>query len=138
MGFVGVMLVIVCKDLLGKVECIIFIMFNYEIYIKKDFFFNIFLVFFIFVSMFILCWVKEKGGVEVMVLYNEVKVKIIYDVIDNSLFFEVVVIDFVDCFLMNVIFVLKEEFVQLEVDFLVVVVVVNCSGIKGYCLVGGF
>ena len=138
MGPAGVTLAIVRKDLLGKVERTIPTMLNYETHIKKDSSFNTPPVFPIFVSMLTLRWVKEKGGVEAMVPHNEAKAKIIYDAIDNSPLFEAVVTDPVDRSLMNATFVLKEEFAQLEADFLAAAAAANCSGIKGHRSVGGF
>lgn len=60
------MFVIVWKEVLGKVKCYIFIMLDYCMYVKKGFVFNILLVFFIYVSMLILWWIKVNGGIFVM------------------------------------------------------------------------
>ena len=138
MGPAGVTLVIVRKDLLGKVERTIPTMLNYETHIAKNSSFNTPPVFPIFVSMLTMRWVKEQGGVAAMVPHNAAKAKIIYDAIDNSPIFQGVVGDPADRSLMNATFVLKEAYAHLQDDFLAAAEAANCSGVKGHRSVGGF
>lgn len=52
--------------------------------------------------------------------------------------FKGIVMDFVDCFIMNVIFVFVEGKEYLNDEFMQFCKVANCFGVKGYCFVGGF
>lgn len=136
MGPAGVTLVIVRKDLLGKVERALPSMMDYRIHIDKDSSFNTPPVFPIYVSMLTMRWVKAKGGLAAMVPHNEAKAKLIYDEIDSNPLFEGVVSDPTDRSLMNATFVLKDE--SLNVDFLAACEAAGCSGVKGHRSAGGF
>lgn len=58
--------------------------------------------------------------------------------IDCNLMFKGIVMDFVDCLAMNVIFVFVEGKIYLNDEFMQFCKVVDCFGVKGYCFVGGF
>ena len=84
MGPAGTALVIVKKDILGKVERAIPTMLDYQTHIKKGSAFNTPPVFPIYVSMLTLRWVKEQGGLEAMAKKNEEKAALLYDEIDAN------------------------------------------------------
>lgn len=135
MGPAGVTLVIVKKDMLGKIARDIPTMLDYRTHIEKGSAFNTPPVFPIYVSMLNLRWVKAQGGVKVMEERNAAKAKLIYDAIDESPLFECPNAD-EDRSIMNAVFVIKDK--ALEADFLKACTAANCSGVKGHRSVGGF
>lgn len=135
MGPAGTTLVIVRKDVLGKVKREIPTMLDYRTHIAKGSSFNTPPVYPIYVSMLTLRWVKAQGGVEKMARINADKAKLLYDEIDRNPLFEGVAAK-EDRSLMNVTFVLKNK--DLEADFVKACEAVGCSGFKGHRSVGGF
>lgn len=135
LGPAGTTLVIVRKDLLGKVERDIPTMLDYNTHIKKDSAFNTPPVFPIYVCMLTLRWIKEMGGLEAMQKHNEEKAAIFYNALDENPLFEGVAAK-EDRSLMNGTFVLKDE--SLADGFLAACEKANISGIKGHRSVGGF
>ena len=138
MGPAGVTLVIVRKDLLGKVDRAIPSMLKYQTHIDGDSSFNTPPVFPIYVSMLTMRWIKEQGGLEAMVPRNEAKAKLIYDEIDRNPMFKGVVTDVADRSLMNATFILQDQYAALEKEFLAAAAAANCDGIKGHRSAGGF
>ncbi|MGK0388118.1 MAG: phosphoserine aminotransferase, partial [Maribacter sp.] len=137
MGPAGTTLVIIRKDILGKVKREIPTMLDYNTHIKKDSSFNTPPVFPIYVSLLTMRWVKEQGGVAAMEIKNEEKAAILYDEIDrNPLFRGVVVKE--DRSLMNAPFVMNDDYKELEAEFLNLCNSEGCVGVKGYRTVGGF
>jgi len=135
MGPAGTTLVIVRKDLLGKVERAIPTMLNYNTHIEKGSAFNTPPAFPIYVSMLTMRWVKENGGVAAMATRNEEKAKLLYDEIDANPFFEgTTAIE--DRSLMNVTFAMKNP--EMENLFFDACTEADCVGIKGHRSVGGF
>jgi len=135
MGPAGTALVIVKKDLLGKLERQIPTMLDYRTHIEKGSSFNTPPVFPIYVSMLNLRWVKVQGGVTAMVERNAAKSKLIYEAIDGSPLFDCPN-EVEDRSIMNAVFVIKNP--DLEADFLAACKAANCSGVKGHRSVGGF
>jgi phosphoserine aminotransferase len=135
LGPSGVTLVIVKKDILGKVERAIPTMLKYETHIAKQSSFNTPPVYPIYVSMLTLRWIKKNGGVAAMEKKNIEKASLLYDEIDrNSLFIGTAATE--DRSRMNVCFLLKDE--SLEADFLSDCAAAGCIGVKGHRSVGGF
>jgi len=137
LGPAGVTLVIVKKDILGKVEREIPTMLDYRTHIKKDSSFNTPPVYPIFVCVLTLRWLKENGGLKAMEKRNKEKAKLVYDEIDANPCFECAVAK-EDRSLMNANFVLKEGYKQLEKEFLAAASAKGCEGLKGHRSVGGF
>ncbi|MBR9923358.1 MAG: 3-phosphoserine/phosphohydroxythreonine transaminase [Bacteroidetes bacterium] len=135
MGPAGTTLVIVRKDLLGKVNREIPTMLNYETHIKKNSSFNTPPVYPIFVSMLTLEWVAEMGGLDAMEKHNREKAQLMYDAIDRNPLFEGVA-EKEDRSWMNATFVMKYE--NLEKEFLDDCNAAGISGVKGHRSVGGF
>ncbi len=135
LGPAGTTLVIVRKDLLGKVNRQLPSMVNYQTHIDKGSTFNTPPVFPIYVSMLTLRWIKEQGGLNSIEKTNAEKAEMIYREIDrNPLFRGTVRED--DRSLMNATFLLENK--DLEKTFLETCKKANISGIKGHRSVGGF
>jgi phosphoserine aminotransferase len=136
-GPAGVAFVIVREDLLGKVERDIPSMVDYRSHIKGESMFNTPPVFPIFVMHETLKWVQSMGGVEEMQKINQKKAAMLYDEIDrNKLFVGTAAKE--DRSLMNVCFVMNEEYKEKEGDFLKFATEQGMVGIKGHRSVGGF
>ncbi len=135
MGPAGTTLVVIRKDLLGKVNRDIPTMLKYETHISKGSMFNTPPVFPIFVSMLTMRWVKANGGLAGMANHNEAKAKVIYDEIDRNPSFKGVARK-EDRSLMNATFVLADE--TKNEAFLAACEEAGCSGVKGHRSVGGF
>lgn len=133
----GVTIVIVRKDALGKVERPIPTMLNYQTHIDKDSMFNTPPVLPIFAALQTLKWYKEQGGVKVLQKKNQEKAAVLYDEIDrNKLFRGTAVPE--DRSLMNVCFVMNDEYKELEGSFAEFAAAAGMVGIKGHRSVGGF
>ncbi len=137
-GPAGVTFVLIREDILGKVERSIPTMLNYETHIKKGSMFNTPPAINVFATLQTLKWVKEQGGVKEMERRNKEKADLLYDAIDSSKIFVAKVPDHRDRSRMNVTFVMKEEYKDLEAKFLDFATERNLIGIKGHRSVGGF
>ena len=135
LGPAGVTLVIIKKDILGKVSRNIPTMLDYNTHIDKGSMFNTPPVFPIFASLQTLKWLKANGGLEAMYEKNKKKSDLIYNEIDNNDMFEGTAA-LEDRSIMNVTFIMKNR--DLEPDFLKFATERGCSGIKGHRSVGGF
>jgi phosphoserine aminotransferase len=137
LGPSGVAVVIVRTEALGKVDRPIPSMLNYQIHIKDDSMYNTPPVLPIFSSLQTLKWYKEQGGIPAMQAKNIEKAAILYDEIDrNKLFKGTAVVE--DRSLMNVCFVMNDEYVELESAFNAFAAANGMIGIKGHRSVGGF
>lgn len=135
-GPAGVTLVIVKKDLLGKVERAVPTMLDYRTHVAKSSSFNTPPVFPIYVSMLTLRWIKARGGLEAMEKHNAEKAKILYDEIERNPKFRCTVEDSASRSLMNVTFVPTAE--TDTQPFLDACAAAGCVGVKGHRSVGGF
>ncbi len=138
LGPSGLAFVIVKDDILGKVDRPLPTMLNYQTHIDKGSMFNTPPVVPIYASLQTLRWYKQKGGIDAMEKLNKEKAGILYDEIDRNKLFEGTVLDKEDRSLMNVTFVMKEEYKDLETEFLAYATGKNIVGIKGHRTVGGF
>lgn len=135
MGPAGTTLVVVKKDILGKVSRQIPSMLNYETHIAKDSMFNTPPVFAVYVSMLTLQWLKDLGGISAIEEINEKKANLIYSEIDlNPVFSGIAAKE--DRSYMNATFnitdeTLKETFDQMCLE-------AGISGINGHRSVGGY
>jgi len=133
----GVTLAIVREDALGQVERPIPTMLNYSTHIKKESMFNTPPVFPIFAALQTLQWYKEQGGVAAMEKKNIEKASVLYDEIDrNRLFKGTAAVE--DRSIMNVCFVMNDEYKELEAEFSAFATAAGMVGIKGHRSVGGF
>lgn len=138
LGPSGVTLAIVNEDALGKVERAIPTMVDYRTHIDKESMFNTPPVLPVFTAMKSLEWYKELGGLAAIQKMNEEKAGILYDEIDRNKLFKPTVLDLEDRSLMNICFVMNEEYKELEADFFKYATDKGMMGLKGHRSVGGF
>jgi phosphoserine aminotransferase len=82
-------------------------------------------------------WYKQQGGIKAMQKKDEENAAILYDEIDrNKLFHGTVIPE--DRSIMNVCFVMNEEYKDLEEEFSKFASAAGMVGIKGHRSVGGF
>ena len=135
MGPAGVNLVVVNKNILGKIKRPIPTIMDYRNHIKDGSMMNTPPVFAVYVCMLTLRWLKEQGGVAAIEKLNNEKAALLYEEIDrNPLFTGTVAKE--DRSKMNVCFVMSDT--ALEEKFLAFTKEKNIIGIKGHRLVGGF
>lgn len=134
LGPAGTTLVIVNKDLLGKVERVIPTMLDYNTHIKKSSSFNTPPAYPIYVCMLTMRWLKENGGVGAMEKQNIKKADLLYDEIDRNGLFAGYAAK-ADRSKMNVTFTMTNEGQQQA--FLDMAAAADCVGLKGHRSVGG-
>ena len=134
----GVTIVIVKDEALGKVERQIPTMLDYRTHIDGGSMFNTPPVVPIYTALQNLKWVKSKGGVEAMDKLAKERAGILYDTLDSSKIFRPTVADAADRSLMNVCFVMKDEYKDLEADVMKFLTDKGMVGVKGHRSVGGF
>lgn len=133
----GVSFVIVREDILGKVSRPIPTMLDYRTHIKHESMFNTPPVLPIYAALQTLKWYKEMGGLEVMYKRNLAKAELLYNEIDsNKLFKGTAAVE--DRSIMNICFVMNDEYKDLEGEFLAFAKERGMVGIKGHRSVGGF
>lgn len=137
LGPAGTTVVIVREDMLGKVSRTMPSMLDYRTFIKENSLYNTPPVFPIYVSLLTLRWIKKNGGLKGMQRRNRAKAAILYDEIDqNPLFRGTVAKE--DRSLMNACFVMQDQYVHLEKEFLKETEANGMVGLKGHRSVGGF
>jgi phosphoserine aminotransferase len=138
LGPAGATLVIIKNDILGKVQRPIPSMLNYQIHIENNSLYNTPPVICIYACLQTLMWLKSLGGIKVMHKMNLEKAKMLYDEIDRNKLFKGTVTVEEDRSIMNVCFLLKEEYKDLENEFLDIAKAKGLVGVKGHRSVGGF
>ena len=133
----GVTIAIVKEDALGKVARAIPTMLDYRTHIKKGSMFNTPPVLPIFSALQTLKWYKELGGIKEMERRDLEKAARLYDEIDRNRLF-VGTVKEEDRSIMNVCFVMKSEYAELEKEFIDFAGTKGIVGIKGHRSVGGF
>ncbi len=134
----GLAFVIIREDILGKVDRPIPTMLDYRTHIEHGSMFNTPPVVPIFAALQTLRWLKDLGGVRAMEKINIEKAAILYDEIERNSMFRCTVEDERDRSLMNICFVMTEEYAEREADFLAFADARGMVGIKGHRSVGGF
>ena len=134
----GLGFVIVREDILGKVDRPIPTILDYRSHIDKESMFHTPPVVPIFAALQTLRWLKDKGGVAAMEKINIEKAALLYDEIDRNPMFRCTVEDEADRSLMNICFVMTEEYREREADFHAFAGSRGMVGIKGHRSVGGF
>lgn len=133
----GVTFVIVKDDFLGHVHREIPTMLNYKTHIDKGSMFNTPPVLPIYSALMTLRYYKEMGGVAAMEKLDLEKAAMLYDAIDSSKMF-VGTVNPEDRSIMNVCFVMKPEYADLDKEFIDFASSKGIVGIKGHRSVGGF
>ncbi len=135
MGAAGVNLVVVNKNILGKVERTLPTILDYRNHIKEESMLNTPPVFAVYVAMLTLRWLKAQGGVAAIEKINNRKAELLYSTLEQIPFINLPVAK-EDRSKMNVVFTMKNE--QLEKDFLQLCKDNGMYGVKGHRSVGGF
>ena len=135
MGAAGVNIVVVNKNILGKVNRVIPTVLDYRNHIKEGSMLNTPPVFAVYVAMLMLRWTKNKGGVAAMEKLNNAKAKLFYDTLDTLPLFTGPVVK-EDRSKMNAVFLIKDA--ELEKEFLDCCKKEGMIGVKGHRSVGGF
>ena len=133
----GVTFVIIKNELLGKVSRQIPTMLDYRTHVDNGSMFNTPPVLPIYTALLNLRYLKANGGVKEMEKRNIAKAELLYNAIDNSKMF-VGTAKKEDRSRMNICFVMRDEYKDLEADFVKFATSKGMVGIKGHRLVGGF
>ncbi len=137
LSMAGVTFVIIKDDILGHVSRSIPTMLDYRTHIDKGSMFNTPPVVPIYSAMQNLRWVKAQGGVKEMDRRAHERAEILYAEIDRNRLFRGTV-EAADRSLMNICFVMNDEYKDLEAEFLAFATERGMTGIKGHRSVGGF
>lgn len=137
LAMAGVTLVIVKDDTLGKAPRQIPTMLDYRTHVEKGSMFNTPPVVPIYSALETLRWIKKNGGVEAMDKLALQRAEILYNEIDRNKLFHGTVNE-EDRSVMNICFVMNEEYAELEKPFFEYATSKGMVGIKGHRSVGGF
>jgi len=135
MGAAGVNIVVVNKNILGKVKRTIPTILDYRNHIKEHSMLNTPPVFAVYVAMLTLRWLKNKGGVAAIEKINNKKTDLFYNTLDSLPLFTGTVAK-EDRSKMNAVFVMKDP--ALEKEFGELCKSEGMIGVKGHRSVGGF
>jgi phosphoserine aminotransferase len=135
MGAAGVNLVVVNKNILGKVNRAIPTILDYRNHIKEGSMLNTPPVFAVYVALLTLRWLKKQGGVPGIEKLNNEKANLFYRTLDTLPIFKGPVAK-EDRSKMNAVFIMDNP--ALEKEFLEICKKENMVGIKGHRSVGGF
>ena len=137
MSMAGVTVIIVKDDELGKAPRKIPTMFDYRTHVDKGSMFNTPPVVPIYSLLETMRWVKAQGGVVAMNKLAKQRAEIVYGEIERNKLFHGTVKE-EDRSLMNICFVMNEEYKELEKPFFDFATERGMVGIKGHRSVGGF
>ncbi len=135
MGAAGVNLVVINKNILGKVKRTIPTILDYRNQIAEKSMMNTPPVFAIYVVLLTLRWLKKQGGVATIEKINNTKAELLYKTLDSLPIFTGVAAK-EDRSTMNAVFTISDPI--LENEFLKICNEENIVGIKGHRSVGGF
>jgi phosphoserine aminotransferase len=135
MGAAGVNLVVVNKNILGKVNRKIPTVLDYSNHIKEGSMLNTPPVFAVYVAMLTLRWLKEQGGVPAIEKLNDEKSNLFYNTLDSLPIFKGPIAK-EDRSKMNAVFIMDNA--ELEKEFLDLCNKEGMYGVKGHRSVGGF
>ena len=135
MGPAGVNLVVMNKQILGKVKRTLPTIMDYRNHIKEASMLNTPPVFAVYVCMLTLRWLKAMGGIAAIEKINNEKAALLYETIDELPLFKGTIVK-EDRSKMNVCFMIEDP--ALEEKFLQFAVQQGIVGIKGHRSVGGF
>ncbi|SET28268.1 3-phosphoserine/phosphohydroxythreonine transaminase [Prevotella sp. kh1p2] len=137
MAMAGVTCIIVKDEVLGKVQRNLPTMIDYRTHIDKGSMFNTPPVVPIYSLLETMRWVKAQGGVKEMDRRAHERADILYNEIDRNKLFHGTVNE-EDRSLMNICFVMNDEYKELEKTFFDFATERGMIGIKGHRSVGGF
>ena len=134
MGAAGVNLMVVKKDILGKIKRKIPTIMNYQKHIEAGSLMNTPPVFAVYVSMLTLQWIEAEGGLVEMGRRAKERANLLYSTIDRLPFYKTTVAK-EDRSEMNEVFFIEDE--NLQNLFLEECKKAGFIGVKGYRTVGG-
>lgn len=137
LAMAGVTLVIVKDDALGKVDRSIPTMLDYRTHVEKGSMFNTPPVVPIYSALETLRWIKAQGGLNMMDKLAHERAEMLYAEIDRNKLFRGTAKE-EDRSLMNICFVMNDEYKELEKPFLDYALSCGMVGVKGHRSVGGF
>ena len=137
LSMAGVTIIILRNDALGKAPRPIPTMLDYRTHVDKGSMFNTPPVVPIYTALENLRYIKAHGGVKAMDQLARQRAEIVYGEIDRNKLFRGTVAE-EDRSLMNICFVMNEEYAELEKPFLEFATAKGMVGIKGHRSVGGF
>jgi len=137
LAMAGVTLVIVKDNTLGRAPRQIPTMLDYRTHVEKGSMFNTPPVVPIYCALETLRWLKANGGLAAMDRIAHERADIVYGEIDRNKLFHGTVAE-EDRSLMNLCFVMNEEYQELEKPFFDFATERGMIGIKGHRSVGGF
>lgn len=137
LSMAGVTFVIVKDECLGHVSRAIPTMLDYRTHVEKGSMFNTPPVVPIYCALQTLRWIKAQGGVKEMERRAHERADLLYAEIDRNPLFKGTAVK-EDRSLMNICFVMADEYKELEAEFLEFATSKGCHGIKGHRSVGGF
>lgn len=134
MGAAGVNLIVVRKDVLGKVKRPIPSIMDYRNHIEADSLLNTPPVFAVYVALLTLRWIKKEGGLAEMEKRAKERADLFYNTLDSLPFYTPIVAK-EDRSLMNATFGIQQP--ELEKEFLDLCKENGMVGVKGHRSVGG-
>lgn len=134
MGAAGVNLVVLKKDLLGKVSRKIPTILDYQNHIQANSLLNTPPVFAIYVSLLTLRWIVQEGGLAEMEKRSLQRANLLYNTIDSLPMFDCPIAK-EDRSNMNAVFFIRND--ELQQKFLQTCTNYGFIGVKGYRTVGG-
>lgn len=134
-GAAGVTIVVINKNLLGKVTRNIPSMLDYRIHIANGSMFNTPPTYAVYVSLLTLRWLRNMGGVKEIEKLNDQKASLLYRTIDSLPVFKGTVVR-EDRSKMNICFVAQDD--VLDKEFAELCQREGMVGVKGHRSVGGF
>lgn len=134
MGAAGVNMLVIKKDILGKIQRRIPTIMNYQKHIEAGSLMNTPPVFAVYVSMLTLKWIEEEGGLIEMGKRSTERASLLYNTLDSLPLFKTYVAK-EDRSEMNAVFFIEDE--QLQNLFLDECKQAGFIGVKGYRTVGG-
>ena len=134
-GAAGVNIVVVNKNILGKVTRTIPTIMDYRNHIEAGSMLNTPPVFAVYVCMLTLRWIKNQGGLAVIEKLNNKKAELLYSTVDSLPLFKTTVAK-EDRSKMNAVFIMEDAVVEKE--FLELCKNEGMIGVKGHRTVGGF
>ncbi len=138
LGPAGVAFAIVKDSMLEKVARPVPTMLSYKTHAENDSLYNTPPCVAIYACMQTLRWLKDLGGLKAIGKINQDKADLLYSEIDRNKLFMSPLANTEDRSLMNVVFVFKPEYKELEEKFLELSKTRGLVGIKGHRSVGGF
>ena len=133
-GPAGLTLVIVREDLIGKAAEGVPVMLNYATHAENDSMYNTPPTYGWYLAGLVFQWLKEQGGLDRMAEINQRKAALLYDVIDNSDFYNNPVETAYRSW-MNVPFILEHP--DLDAKFLEEAAAAGLKTLKGHRSIGG-